>query len=76
MCNLFLNMCIVGLVQTAPNAYLLQTITDSGVIRSFIVHESDHSYPFSNVLPDSRRSLELSRSKWFIRPPLTLFGPL
>jgi hypothetical protein len=76
MCNLFLNMCIVGLVQTAPNAYLLQTITDSGVIRSFTVHEDDYCHSFSNVLPYSRRSPELSRSKWYIRPPLTLFGPL
>ena len=63
MCNLFLNMCIVGLVQTAPNAYLLQTITDSGVIRSFIVHESDYSHSFSYVLPHSGGSPELSRPK-------------
>jgi len=42
MCNLFLNMCIVGLVQTGPSVYYLQTITDTGVIRSYTVYESDY----------------------------------
>ena len=42
MCNLFLNMCIVGLVQTGPSVYSLQTITDTGVIRSYTVYESTY----------------------------------
>ena len=42
MCNFFLNMCIVGLVQTGPSTYFLQTITDNGVIRSYVVHEADY----------------------------------
>ena len=45
ICNLFLGMCIVGLVQTGPSTYLLQTLTDNGVIRSYVVHEADYCYP-------------------------------
>ena len=63
MCNLFLNMCIVGLVQTGPSTYFLQTITDNGVIRSYTVYEADHCRSFGNVCSRRGGSSELSLSK-------------
>ena len=60
MCNLFLNMCIVGLVQTGPSMYSLQTITDTGVIRSFTVHEIHYCRPAGFFLFDRSGSPELS----------------
>ena len=61
MCNLFLNMSIVGLVQTGPSVYSLQTITDTGVIRSFTVHEIHFCRPVSLFLLDRGGSPELSQ---------------
>ena len=63
MCNLFLNMCIVGLVQTGPSTYFLQTLTDSGVIKNFVVYENDSCPPFGYVCGRRGGSLELSRAK-------------
>ena len=60
MCNLFLNMCIVGLVQTGPSTYFLQTITDNGVIRSYVVNEADYCNPTAFFLLDRSSSRELS----------------
>ena len=63
MCNLFLNMCIVGLVQTGPSTYFLQTLTDTGVIRSYVVYEADYCRSFGNVCSRRGGSPELSRAK-------------
>ena len=63
MCNVFLNMCIVGLVQTGPNVYEMQTLTDSGVIRSFTVYEGDYWHHSGYFLSNRSGSSELSRSK-------------
>ena len=63
MCNLFLNMCIVGLVQTGPSTYFLQTLTDTGVIRSYVVYESDYCSATDFFLSRRSSSPELSRAK-------------
>jgi len=63
MCNLFLNMCIVGLVQTGPSTYFLQTITDLGVIKTFVVYENDSCTSTEYVCGRRSGSLELSRPK-------------
>jgi len=60
MCNLFLNMCIVGLVQTGPSTYLLQTLTDTGVIQSYTVYETSYCDSTGVFLPHRRRSSGLS----------------
>ena len=60
MCNLFLNMCIVGLAQTGPSVYELQTLGKDGVIRSYVVYESDYYRPSGDVCSGRSRSSELS----------------
>jgi hypothetical protein len=62
MCNLFLNMCIVGLVQTGPNVYEMQTLTDSGVIRSFTVYEGDYWHHSGHFLSNRSSSPKLPPS--------------
>ena len=39
MCNVFLNMCIVGLVQTGFTTYTLQTIDFDGQLHQYQVQE-------------------------------------
>jgi len=60
MCNLFLNMCIVGLVEIGPAVYRLETITDTGVIRSYTVYETSYCDPTGVFLSHRRRSSGLS----------------
>jgi len=60
MCNLFLNMCIVGLVETGPAVYSLQTLNSDGVIRSYVVYETDYCRSSRDVCSGRGGSPELS----------------
>ncbi len=60
MCNVFLNMCIVGLVETGPNVYNLQTIDSNHEIQSYVVLQSRACHPFGIFDWNRARSSELS----------------
>jgi len=63
MCNIFLNMCIVGLVETGPAVYNLQTIDSNHDIQSYVVLQS-RSCPALGIFDWNRSgSPELSRAK-------------
>ena len=63
MCNVFLNMCIVGLVETAPNVYNLQTIDSNHEIQSYVVLQSRACHPLGLFDWNRSGSPELSRAK-------------
>ena len=37
MCNLILGLCVVGLVNSSPNVYILEIMGNSGVVEEFLM---------------------------------------
>ena len=37
MCNLILGLCVVGLVNSGPNVYILEIMGNSGVVEEYLM---------------------------------------